>query len=287
MGRMITASSDIGYIHEPFNPGLQISWCPGIFDRWFQYVAEHNERFYTSAMESVVKLRFPVKANIRRARNTREQLRAFRLYGNAIRHRMIHARVLIKDPIAFFSADWIAQKFDATVIVMVRHPAAFTASIKAKNWNFDFANFLNQRLLMERHLTSFSAKIEHYATRAPDIVEQAILLWNCIHTTIRTYQRQHENWLFLQHETLASDPQNQFSKLLPALGLAYTPRVERAIRTSTAEGNQIEPSPGNELRRNSRGIVKSWKGRLSAEEILRIRKGTEQIAPQFYSESSW
>ena len=287
VGKMIASSGAVGYIHEPFNPGLRISWCPGVFDRWFQYVGDDNERFYTSALERVVEHRFPVRANLRRARDAREQFRTVRLCGNAIRHRMTDARVLIKDPIAFFSAEWLAKKFDAMVIVMLRHPAAFAASIKAKKWNFDFANFLNQTPLMERHLSSFSAKIEQYATRAPDIVEQAILLWNCIHATIHTYQRKHENWFFLYHETLASDPENQFSKLLPSLGLDYTGRVEREIRTSTAEGNQIEPSPGKELRRNSRGLIQSWKYRLTEEEILRIRKGTEQIAPLFYQDSSW
>ena len=36
---------------------------------------------------------------------------------------------LIKDPIAIFSADWLADKYDMNVVVLSRHPLGFISSL--------------------------------------------------------------------------------------------------------------------------------------------------------------
>ncbi len=58
------------------------------------------------------------------------------------------ATPLVKDPIALFSAEWLAATFDMRVLVMIRHPAAFAASIRRRGWRHRFADFLEQPLLM-------------------------------------------------------------------------------------------------------------------------------------------
>lgn len=70
------------------------------------------------------------------------------------------------------------------VLVQVRHPAAFCSSLKVKDWEFDFNNFLRQPLLIENYLYPFRDEIQEFAERKRNIIEQGILLWNCIHHTI-------------------------------------------------------------------------------------------------------
>src|SRR4029077_14652741 len=95
---------------------------------------------------------------------SRRQVRAsLRDGGQFLRYRMQHARPLVKDPMALFSAEWIAETFDAQVVVIVRHPAAFASSIKLDGWAHPFSHFLNQPALMEDHLSSFDEEIKTFA----------------------------------------------------------------------------------------------------------------------------
>jgi len=42
---------------------------------------------------------------------------------------------------------------------------------------------------MDRYLGAFEEKIHEYTKKAKNIIDQAILLWNCIHHTIKIYQQ--------------------------------------------------------------------------------------------------
>src|SRR5439155_664004 len=44
--------------------------------------------------------------------------------------RLRAARPLLKDPIAAFSASWLARTFGMATVVVVRHPGAFASSLK-------------------------------------------------------------------------------------------------------------------------------------------------------------
>jgi hypothetical protein len=41
------------------------------------------------------------------------------------------------------------------------------------------------------------------------------------------------------------------------------------------------------VKRNSEENIKTWKKRLSSDEILKIKKGTEKVWKKFYSEKDW
>jgi hypothetical protein len=50
-------------------------------------------------------------------------------------------RLIIKDPIGALSSDWLARNFDLEVVVLVRHSAAFAASLKRLNWRHPFEHY--------------------------------------------------------------------------------------------------------------------------------------------------
>lgn len=134
-----------------------------------------------------------------------------------------------KDPVAIFSADWLAKIFDMNIVALIRHPAAFCSSLKAKDWKLDFSSFLNQPLLMSKYFGRLEADIRGYTTNEKDIISQAILLWNCIHHAIKIYQNAQSNWLFVKHETLSSNPVGEFSVIYKFLGLEFTPEVTSSV----------------------------------------------------------
>ncbi|MFQ5746588.1 MAG: sulfotransferase [Gemmatimonadota bacterium] len=195
-------------------------------------------------------------------------------------------RLIIKDPLACLSSEWIADGFGVRVLVLVRHPAAFAASLKRLGWSFGFEDFRAQPALLEAHLAPYRADIE---SPPSDIVDQAGLVWTCLYAVLSAYLERHPEWLVRTHEALSLDPMAEFRGLYDALGLAWTPDVARGIAEHTGAGNPVAAPEGvvHELRRDSRANVRRWKEVLGPDEVERLRRRTAPVADRFYGPEDW
>ena len=195
--------------------------------------------------------------------------------------RVLHKRPLVKDPIAIFSAEWLASAFNMDVVVLIRHPAAFAGSLKKAKWTHPFRDFSEQPLLMTQHLSNYKEEINRYARNETDVINQAILLWNLIHYMIIKYQKNHNDWIFVRHEDLSEDPKIAFKNIYDKLNIAYSSDIERKLLkfsfSEDAEG----------LKRDSKSNILSWKDRLTEDEIKRIKNGTSELANTFYPDEYW
>ncbi len=284
---MISAAENVGYIHEPFNIDERIGVSPSTLKYWFTYIDGKGTQDYYETFGDILSFRYPFTHNLARLRSARCLAKLIRDQGLSTYHRIRMDRPLMKDPIAFFSSEWLAKTFDMDVLVLIRHPAAFCSSLKLMNWRFDFNNFTNQPLLMDKYLSPFKKEIGGFASTEVDIIEQGILLWNCIHHTVTTYQERHTDWLFVRHEDLSLDPCNQFRSLYEKLNLDFTQRAKRAIEESSGMHNPIEQTPGQEFQRNSRKSINNWKNLLSRPEIDKIRAKTADVSARYYDASEW
>jgi hypothetical protein len=259
---MIADSANIEYVHEPFN--LNHKHQSMIAPNWFQYISESNEIPFCDYLESL----FDSKINQTR-----------RLFSP-------EKPILIKDPIAIFSAEWLADNFDMNVIVMIRHPAAFVQSIRRLNWTHDFNHFSNQPTLIKDHLSPFYDEIERYSKKTFPLVDQGILLWKLIYYVVVKYRKSHRNWLFLRHEDLCSDPLEGFSKIFKFLGIKFSAPFKEKILIHSDTSNPLD---GNfdSIKRDSTGQIKKWKSQLSKAELNKIKASVESIAQEFYTEEDW
>jgi hypothetical protein len=286
-GLMLAAAPHIAYIHEPFNREVEIGLSPRSFKQTFKYICEENSEKYGPWFEGVLSYKYPLKRNITKITSFEDVFDILGQQSSFVYHRLKGDTPLIKDPIALFSAEWLCQRFNMNVMVMIRHPAAFCSSLKIKNWRFSFKNFLEQPVLMEQYLGKFRSEIEEYSEKQKDIIDQGILLWNCMHHTINLYRENNPTWLFIKHEDLSLDPLSCFKTIYKDLGLQFTPKVRKKIIKSSGSHNPVEQQKENEFLRNSRENIYNWKKRLSPDEIMRIRRGTAEISRFFYDEQEW
>ncbi len=287
VGKMIASSPDVEYIHEPFNIDPRSGICGGQFDNWFAYVCETNSSAYYDYLRQCFNFKYPLASKIAKNRDPKSMMGALRDYGNFTFKRMLHKRPLVKDPIAVFSTEWLAQTFNMDVIILIRHPAAFAGSIKQANWSHPFHHFLNQPMLMRDHLSEFAAEIEAFSVREQDIVDQAILLWNIIHSTIRRYKKDHKEWYFVRHEDISRNPVEEFRALFQKVNLAYSRAVQNKIVKFSQSRNSSKIDDLLSIERDSVANIWSWKNRLTTEEIDRVREGTKYISSSFYDEGHW
>ena len=261
VGRILATSPRVAYLHEPFHIRHDPSLCAARFEYWFTYVCRDNEALY---LEPITTMLQAARRGV--ADGTR---------GTA------HRRPLIKDPIAVFSAAWLAARFGTRNVVMIRHPAAFAGSLKERGWTHPFTHFLLQPLLMKDHLGPFAEDILSFAREERDIVDQAALLWNLIHSTILRYRQHHPEWIYVRHEDLSREPMEGFRVIFETLGLERTAETERAIVT-----HSFATTPSG-LQRDSRANVDTWKTRLTGREIERVRAAVAGISGHFYSDRDW
>jgi hypothetical protein len=288
VGRMIAESPLVGYIDEPFNLLHPLGICAAKFDYWFQYISRENESIFYEHIKNTIGFSYDLVAGVKTIRCRADLWRILRQYTSFLKCRISNVRPLIKDPIAVFSAEWLASTFDMDVIVLIRHPAAFTSSLKRLNWTIPFSHFLEQPLLMKDHLSSFEAEVREYADKEHDVIEQATLFWRLIYHMVINYQKNHNDWIFIRHEDLSRDPLRGFQTLFNKLNLEFTEHVGETIKEYTDSANPSEaPEEGQSLKLDSKLNIWNWKSRLAVSEIERIRTQVEDISSVFYSDEDW
>lgn len=197
-------------------------------------------------------------------------------------------RLVIKDPIAAFSAEWLCRTFDMDVVVVVRHPAAVVHSLVRLNWLLNFrTHILSQTELVREHLSDYLAVLERVGTDDP--IGNAAVQWLITYKVLGDYIDRNPNWLVVWHENLALEPLLSFEELYGRLGLIFDDTVVKGIRTHTQDSNPVAAPQGQVtyLKRNSRAVVSWWRKSLSHEEVARIRTLTEPVASRYYKETDW
>ena len=290
---MLAEAPSLFYIHEPFSvtdaPSQGV--CRARFKYWYSYITRQNEAGYYEPIRNMIRLKYDLLGGWETYR-LRWLLQGFLPeYLKFSIQRLRGSTALIKDPMAFFSAEWLAERFDMNVVVVIRHPAAFVSSVKKLNWHHPMSHFLEQPALMREHLYAFEEEIRDFASREHDLIDQAVLLWKLIHHTVIRYQEVHKNWIFVRHEDISRNSVEEFRGLYERLGLEFSDKVRNIIESFSSPVNPSESNAiiGSEatLRRNSASNIWNWKNRLTPSEIQRIRCGVEDISRAFYTDEDW
>ncbi len=286
-GRMLALRPEVGYIHEPFNPVVDRRLR---FVRPYTYVCAENQDGYVEALRDMIEFRYPVVDELRRHVRARTLSGLVENVGAAWRRRLARARALVKDPLAAFSAEWLANRFGMQVVVLVRHPAGFASSLKVNDFRFGFAHLLEQPLLLRDLLRPFVHDIVAYAADPPPIVDQAALVWRMVYASMERFRERHPDWIFVRHEDLAREPVVGFRALYERLQLPWDEQVEAAIRWHSGD-DQVAPPPRlrryDQQRSASHTHLDSWRRRLTPDEIARLREKVGSAAAAYYAASDW
>ena len=286
VGKMLALAPDVAYVHEPFNPGTQPGISSAPFDHNFTVVTAENEARYLPGLKRTLALDYALGAEFRHMRTPRDLARSVRDSWSFELSRRARKRPLVKDPIALLSAEWLAERFGMDVVVLVRHPAGFAASLNRLGWKHSFAAFVDGDRVPEI-LWPYEDEIRAQAKEPGDVLEQAALLWRILYGTAAGYRERHPDWIFLRHEDAGADPTGTFDRLYERLGLELTPAArERIVRASGVE-NPVEGRSPHAVDLDSAAAVGRWRTQLGAEEVELLRERTRDVWPSFYSDKDW
>jgi hypothetical protein len=289
VGRTLAHAPGVGMIYEPFNPGHRRGIFRAEVPHWFTYADAAPPPGLTADLRRTLAFRYSHAAELRRLRSLRDAGRMARDAARFASHRARGSRPLMKDPIAVLAAPWLAREFGMQVVVMIRHPGAYAASLRRLGWTHDFSHFLDQPGLVDDLVPELRADIEEFARRPPDVVDQAALLWDIVYRVVDRYRAAHPDWIYVRHEDLSTSPADGFMSMCGRLGIEYSAGVDRYVAETTSASNPAEAGEGvvHALRRHSAASVRTWHERLTGEEIARVHRRTARTAAAFYAESDW
>lgn len=271
VGEMLGRAPRMYYVHEPFSPNRGEGDGKKIFDRWYSYVDERNEKDYFARISDEI-FEGPEAREARGEEEGRNKgdtgaLKSAKNALRPLRRTLDPILPVVKDPIALLSAPWLARQFDMNVVVMIRHPAGFAASLRRQDWAFPFGDPAAQSSLMEGPLKEFAEEIRDFAENERDILEQAGLLWKIFYSVIARYRRENVGWHYVVYEELVRDSKAGFRELYKNLGL----RGADEILNKNIDDRDPE----------------AWRSELSASELAQLREATEPAWREFYSEKDW
>jgi len=285
VGRILTASDEVGYINEPFNLAVSPGSLRVPADHWYAYVTAENEDRYLPALTRVLEFEYPLVRELRRCRSRTDVHHTLKWWRDFVRSR--GRRPLVKEPHAVFSAKWFVERLGGDVVVMVREPLAVVSSWKRLEWSFDFANLLEQPLLMRDWLGPYEAEMTAALSHDRDLVDRVALLWRVIYSVVA--DERFPSVRLVLHEDLSRDPIHGYARLYEALGLTFTATVAQVVEASSSSENPAETSleRPHDTQIDSRANLANWRHRLSEDEIARIRRVTEETAALYYPELAW
>ena len=286
VGKMLALAPGVAYVHEPFSPRAPKGLSPAGFERYFTVVTSANERRYRDGVKRSLELRYDIGAQLRSARNWRDIVRIPRDYRRLRRRRGSGRRPLVKDPIALLSAEWLADSFGMDVVVLIRHPAAFAASLKRLGWKHSFATFIQDGGVPEV-VRPYEAEIREQAERPGEIMAQAALLWRLLYNAVDGYRDRHPDWAFVRHEDASAEPVATFERLYAQFGLDFTPAAREAIARASSPENPSALATPYAVELDSAASLGRWRDDLTAEEVATLRERTRDVWQRFYSDEDW
>lgn len=261
LGVLIAEADEFSFVYEPFNPDYGTNLtnfvcddCGHRVDTWFVGANKKNQKNWYKHMKHLI------------------NSRAWR-----------GKRSIIKDPFAYFSAEWLQKEFTSDVLVMIRNPKSFVSSLKKMDWPFDFNNLSKQGWLMDGYLSKYKDEITKFAKNQPDIIDQGILLWNIFYSYTYEMQKKHPEWMFIKLEDFNLNPDDYMSRICQKFDIKYTNTMKALVKEKTSAKNPVESKKEivHSLNRNSKEQNDIWKKRLTHKETQRILEGTKEVRELF------
>jgi hypothetical protein len=258
IGTILAQADELRYVYEPLSPWFddlsRDTHCPicGLdLNTWYPYIYEGNEQRYRTH---------------------------FKHFNNS--KRLMGKQPLYKDPLSPFAAEWIHTTYNAQVVFILRNPLALVASCKQVDWGVPFERLAHQDELLNSYLPHYKKLAQEYAKGKHTKLEETALLYNMVYEKAYELSQKYPDWIFIKHEDISTNPQEEFRSLFEKLGLNYSAHVEAKVDELTSAKNTADSDKGriHSLHRKSKDVTELWKKRLTKDEIDYVTKTCKKVA---------
>jgi Sulfotransferase family len=201
-----------------------------------------------------------VSAAIARRSSARLKLRAVEQL--AIPERTAHSgeHLVVKSVYAPLALEWIAERFEPKVVVVIRHPLNVVSSWRALGWLARAGDDMLDELDPRAKDDLASILGVPAPNREASALTRAAWLAGALTSSLVATAARHPAWNLVSHESLCERPRDGFSQLASALGLRWTDEVGRQVDAMN------RPGEGFDIGRVASELPEVWRHRLTTEQ---------------------
>ncbi|MGP3966135.1 sulfotransferase [Streptomyces sp. 6N223] len=296
VGKMLQSTGEVVYVNEPLNPHRPPGRSPGVLNasvsHAFQYICADNEEPWLRAYRDTTRLRYRPLAELRANRALPDLARLAKNLTAFSTGRLRGRRALLDDPYAVLSAAWFARRLGAVTVVLVRDPVTWAGSWRKLGWTTYFHELLEQPLLVRDLLGERAEELRALVGSQDELAKNATL-WRVTYEAVDAMRGRAAGSLHVvRYEDLAADPERAFGELARTCGLTWGEAAQRTVREATTAGNAPTRAMSWTLKgglsrtayqpMDSQAALRTYKERLTAEEIDRVTELTREVRSRFY-----
>ncbi|MEM9376469.1 MAG: sulfotransferase [Pseudomonadota bacterium] len=282
-GNIISKSPEIFEVYEPFNHDF--TYDLNLPTKFFRFT-ESNQAAYRGRLDRMMqladrgaRLKLLPQGGLGLIRAEKDMVSSLALKKLAQDRESFFkaSRLSMKDPIAFYSSEWLAEVYDARVVMMCRHPGGVVSSYLTLGWEAETKYIIDHPLPGEEG--QFDSEIDAWRRNPEDTIGAVILQWKLFTQATLDLQARHPDWFFCLHDQLCDHPVDVFRAMFKAVDLPFTDAIEAQIIRDTGAANVVDPHQHTQhsLQRQSSELKQSWRKRLDAESADRILRATEAL----------
>jgi len=194
---------------------------------------------------------------------------------------------LVKDPNASLLLKTLSRWKEAQSVIIIRHPAAFYASLKRMNWKISPKTLFLYPDELKVMLPDWI--IGHLNDEPDSPVKQSAIHWAALNAILLQFSMELPNTIVCRHEDLSQNPVDQYRELFQKLDLSFTGKTREAIEELCGTGNPTDPVEGaiHTLKRNSASNIWRWKEFISPDELSQIQDITGSLGRKLYPEDDF
>jgi hypothetical protein len=183
--------------------------------------------------------------------------------------------VLVKSVHASLAAEWIADRWQPKVVVVLRHPLNVVGSHVALGWG---PSGLDSHPLLHQGL----ARVPWVPAVVPDATPLQRLAWQIgvFVSALETAVQHNPGWLVVSHEALCGDPAAGFKSLCAALGVPWTEEAAGFLAASD------RPGKGLETRRVAAEQPTNWCRHLTTAQVDEVVEVLSAFPDRLYGQAS-
>ena len=191
-------------------------------------------------------------------------------------------RVVIKE-VKPHAVKWLVTRYQPIVFLIVRHPAAIALSYQKMGWK---NIFIEKEPLSDRKFVNTSlAKWHDKLLSMSNFWEKQGIMQGAILSNLLDGLNDYPNHKIVIYEELCKDPLNTFKDFFQFSGLSWDENIENLIAKRSSGGESHGPYSTT---RNSMAMIDSWKGKISKENIERLKKAFCAFnLPWYGSKNDW
>lgn len=280
-GRTLSSIGKLPYFHEPFNINAPLYGFRKRFEQQFTFVCDRNESDHLDALGHVAR----VRPNVRLANLWRDP-HMFRCEFSEWRKRLLDrwrgGRSVWKDPIAVLSCGWIARRFDASVILLARHPAAFAAAAMNRSGGRSGASgvggLLVQSHFLDRYGDRYGPMLEEiHEGRLDPHIEKAQFWRVLLEVAVLEMRGMSDRLRVMRYEQVCEHAETYFRNVTMQLGVV--PR--RDIPTVLAGWGSRHAHRG-ERTFDRLSSIHGWRDRFSKSQVEEIFEAAGPLAEAIF-----